>query len=324
VIYPWQHEQWQHVQKLLQQDHLPHALLLSGLAFVGKKDFSIELAKSLLCLTPKDDKHACGECKACQLFNAGSHPDFHHTFLPDDKKDISIAQIRGLIEFTHLSHSISRLKVVVVQTADRMNINASNSVLKTLEEPAADTIIILESSRAGELLPTIRSRCQIIHFPLPQSNLALAWLQQQQTKTAAETLLAIAGGKPLLAIDYDDDQHLEQRQTFINDIGLLLTKKRHWIDVAKAWENAPLQALLGWQLAWVQDLIIMQHNAEHVRSIDVKKQLVRINQLLKGENLFSLYKELIDRIKISTHPVNKLLFIEDMLLCWERHKINVT
>lgn len=320
MIYPWQHQQWQHIQKLLQQDHLPHALLLSGLEFVGKKDFSVELAQSLLCLTPKDDKHACGECKACRLFKAGSHPDFHHTFLHEDKKDISIAQIRSLIEFTNLSHSISRLKVVVIQTADRMNINASNSVLKTLEEPATDTIIILESSRAGELLPTIRSRCQIIHFSLPPANLAKEWLLQQQTKTEAETLLAIAGGKPLLAIEYDDDQHLEQRQKFINDIGLFLTKKRNWIDVAKEWENVPLQELLAWQLAWVQDLIVMQHDDDRVRAVDVKKQLLRMNQLLNVDNLFFLYKELIGRIKISTHPVNKLLFIEDMLLCWERNK----
>jgi DNA polymerase-3 subunit delta' len=320
VIYPWQHEQWQHIQKLLQQDHLPHALLLSGLAFVGKKGFSIELAKSLLCLTPSDEKHACGQCKACQLFKAGSHPDFHHTFLQEDKKDISIAQIRSLIEFTHLSHSISPLKVVVIHTADRMNVNASNSVLKTLEEPAADTIIILESSRSGELLPTIRSRCQIIHFSLPQAELAKTWLQQQQTKTTAETLLAIAGGKPLLAVEYDDEQHLEQRQKFINDIGLFLTKRRHWIDVAKDWENASLVELLEWQLAWVQDLIVMQHDDERIRSVDVKKQLQRMSQLLQGGNLFSLYKELIGRIKISTHPVNKLLFVEDMLLCWERNK----
>jgi DNA polymerase-3 subunit delta' len=319
MIYSWQNPQWDYVQSLLKLDHLPHALLLSGVEHIGKKQFANELAQSLLCLNPSSDHHACGECKSCKLYQAQSHPDHHHVKLLEGKKDIPIGQIREVIEFVNLSHSISSFKTIVIDTAEKMNKNAANSVLKTLEEPAHNTIIVLESSQPKQLLPTIRSRCQVITFGLPEHPSAKKWLEAQMPQNDVDTLLSIARGRPLLALEYDKDNDLELRTRLINDIGQVMTGKRNWVDAAQAWENTNLRMLMDWQLSWVQDLVLIQQSSAKVRSIDVEKQLVRLASLLDKSRLFSLYQALIERTKLVAHPVNKRLFLEDVLLCWKRH-----
>jgi len=317
MIYLWQQSQWQHIQQLINKNCLPHALLLTGLPDTGKRDFAYVLAQYLLCLDPVDQQ-ACGQCKACRLFASSSHPDLKLVSLQEGKKDINIEQIRELMDFLHLSQSISPKRVVVIETAERMNANAANSLLKSLEEPAADTVMILLTSNPKKLLPTIRSRCQLLSFPLPDKELSKQWLMQQQLTNDVETLLAVASGKPLLAVQYDDEERLSQRVRLINDIGRLLTGQRSWVEIAKDWQSHSATELLSWQLTWVQDLIAMQQNGYHPRSIDVKAQLMRINELLNKNALFVLYDELIGRIKISTHSINKQLFLEDTLLCWQR------
>lgn len=317
MIYPWQQAQWQHIQQLISKNCLPHAMLLTGLPDIGKKAFAHVLAQSLLCLNPVEQQ-ACGHCKACRLFASSSHPDLKMVTLKEGKKDITIEQIRELMDFLHLSQSISPKRVVVIEHAERMNVNAANSLLKSLEEPATNTAMILLTSNPKHLLATIRSRCQLLTFPLPDPLLSRQWLMQQSLANEVDTLLAVASGRPLLALQYDDEKRLSQRVQLINDIGRLLTGQKSWVEIAKHWQSHSMTELLAWQLNWVQDLIAMQQDVEHLRSIDVKAQLMRINELLDQNALFSLYDELIGRIKISTHSINKQLFLEDTLLCWQR------
>jgi len=318
MIYPWQHLQWQSIQRSLAAQQLPHALLLQGVADIGKKAFAKHLAQSLLCHQPDDDDHACGECKSCRLYLAGSHPDTQLIQRFDDKKEINIEQIRRLITFLQLSQSISQRKVVVIQQAELMNINAANSLLKTLEEPADNTIILLESAYPAKLLPTIRSRCQRLHFALPSAESSLAWLREQTLQTSADVLLNIAGGKPLLALNYNDAERLMQRTQLINDIGSVMAGRKHWLIAAKQWEQHDLQEWLAWQLAWVNDLARLQHDPQAVIAQDVSKQLYRLLEMIHPVKLYDLYSWLISRAKIATHTVNPLVFIEDVLICWKR------
>lgn len=319
MFYPWQHTQWHYIQGLIHQDSLPHALLFAGLPNIGKHAFAHYVAKSLLCLEP-NQQQACGTCKSCHLFASNSHPDFTIIRRIEGKKDISIEQVRELANFLHLSQSISQNRVIVIEKAESMNLNAANSLLKNLEEPTNNTIILLITSQANQLLATIRSRCQLLSFPLPDAKLAQQWLAQQALTHQAEMLLNVAAGQPLLAVNYDNEERLAARVRLVNDIGRLLTGQRSWVEIAKDWQSHSLSELLTWQLMWVQDLIVLQHGEGFLRSTDIKGQLLRINEIIDKKNLFLLYNELINRVKISTHSINKLLFFEDTLLCWQRVK----
>ncbi|MGV6808250.1 MAG: DNA polymerase III subunit delta' [bacterium] len=318
MIYPWQRSQWQAVQHLWQAQQLPHALLLQGVADIGKRAFAQHFAQALLCHHVDSDYQACGVCKSCRLYQAGSHPDTQLIQRLDDKKEITIEQIRRLIAFLQLSQSISQRKVVVIHHAETLNINAANSLLKTLEEPAANTFILLDSAHPAKLLPTIRSRCQRLLFALPNRRESLAWLQAQSLHTDASVLLTIAGGKPLLAQRYNDENRLAQRTQLINDIGLVMTERKDWLHVAKQWEHHDRQEWLAWQLAWVNDLARLHYDPNATIAEDVSKQLYRLYELSDPNKLYELYDSLISRAKIATHTINPLVFMEDVLICWKR------
>lgn len=318
MIYPWQQPQWQAIQRLWQAQQLPHALLLQGAADIGKQTFAQHFARALLCHQVDSDYQACGVCKSCRLYQAGSHPDTQLIQRLDDKKEITIEQIRRLIAFLQLSQSISQRKVVVIHQAETMNINAANSLLKTLEEPAANTIILLVSAYPTKLLPTIRSRCQRLLFALPDRRESLTWLQAQTLHTDAAVLLNIAGGKPLLALRYNDESRLAQRTQLINDIGSVMTERKDWLQVAKQWEQHDRQEWLAWQLAWVNDLARLHYDPDATIAEDVSKQLYRLRDLSNPNKLYDLYDSLISRAKIATHTINPLVFMEDVLICWKR------
>ena len=323
MIYPWQTEQWQHFLVAQQSKHLAHALLLSGMVDCGKKDFAKAVAHSILCENTDANGKACGQCKSCHVFMAGSHPDYKSLSLVEGKKDISIAQIRELSTFLELSCSYGQSKVAIIYDADRMNEKASNGLLKTLEEPPPNTVIILETSQPSALLATINSRCQQIVFPVPDKSAALAWLQSQQLEHGAEALLSMAGGRPLLAKKMDDKALLDRRKMLATDLLSLLNEQRDYVELAKHWEKEDFQTLLNWQLSWVQDLLLKSEKSqENHKSIDINKQLNQLSLLLDAARLWNLYDNLLSLMKLAKHPVNKILFAEKMLLIWLETKIN--
>jgi DNA polymerase-3 subunit delta' len=166
------------LRRLLAHGRVPNSLIFSGLEGVGKKRFAIELAKSLLCKSPINGE-ACDECSACRRVEAiefpkpddkdghkkvilSEHPDFG-IVLPHNR-NILIDAIRSLEAEAQFRPYENFARVFVIDDADKMNPAASNALLKTLEEPAATSHIFLITSRADSLLPTIRSRCQILRF----------------------------------------------------------------------------------------------------------------------------------------------------------------
>lgn len=140
-------------------NHLPHALLITGEPDGTFKKLMPEL-KGLLC---EQSKVACGACVSCQLFESESgHPDLM-IFLPEGKMGvIKIDSVRELIGFLEQSALRGGMRIVLLSQADALNIASQNALLKSLEEPGANTLLILISHRVHLLLPTIKSRCQVI------------------------------------------------------------------------------------------------------------------------------------------------------------------
>ena len=134
-LYPWQADVFADLQQRRVQGRLPHALLISGPVGIGKQQLANVFSQSLLCAEPQADDLACGQCHACSLYAAGTHPDLFRLSPEEDSKVIKIDQIRTLIEKISLSSHYGRYRMVILNPADAMNIAAANALLKTLEEP---------------------------------------------------------------------------------------------------------------------------------------------------------------------------------------------
>ncbi|MFQ5582104.1 MAG: DNA polymerase III subunit delta [Mariprofundaceae bacterium] len=147
--------------KSIQAERLHHAWLLHGLKGVGKHTLARELAASYLC--EKNAKKSCGQCHACRMFAAGSHPDVFHVALPEDKRDISVGQVRELLAFLALSGAEGERRVVILDNSEHMNIQAANALLKGLEEPATGSLLLITCSDLMRLPATVRSRCLLQH-----------------------------------------------------------------------------------------------------------------------------------------------------------------
>lgn len=196
---PWHSQIWNRFNQQLQENTLPHALLLTGVQHSGKARLALALARLLLCRQPNGGLN-CGQCHACELSASGSHGDFRWLQPEEKSRVIKIEQVREVVNFTTKTASFGQRKVVVLSPADSMNTNAANALLKSLEEPSPDTFLILVCHQLHRLPATIRSRCQIIKLPAPAAEESLGWLDQLTGERAeSERLLDLSDEMPLLA-----------------------------------------------------------------------------------------------------------------------------
>lgn len=185
--HPWQRERWALVQGAIAGGRLAHALLLAGPRGVGKSHFAHGLASFLLCESPGPQK-PCGACRSCVQVAAGAHPNYMKLAPAEDKRDIAIDDIRGLLERLHLSSHYGQAKVAVVDPADALNASGVNALLKTVEEPPANTHLLLVSERWRALPATLRSRCQLLRFPRPRERPAAGADTGEWGKALADAL----------------------------------------------------------------------------------------------------------------------------------------
>ena len=203
---PWHRPLLNQLLSLKQQQRLPHAILIDSKSEIDGAEFIWHLAMLLLC-DEANDAVPCGECHACHLMLANTYPDFKYVSLVyDDKKkklnkNINIEQIRKLIHEVNLTASYDNLKIFAIHPADKMNIASANSLLKTLEQPGPQVLILLMTSRKGNLPVTVRSRCQIWPLDHPQNEEAQYWLLGQgMDADEIDQYLEYAGGDPQLAL----------------------------------------------------------------------------------------------------------------------------
>ncbi|MGN6185899.1 MAG: hypothetical protein ACTHQM_19870 [Thermoanaerobaculia bacterium] len=148
------------VLETAQRNELHHALILHGPSPEPLRTLSVRIAKTLNCL----EGSTGDDCLSCQRIDRRTHPDVHFVEVGGDKKMISIEQIRGIVEEASLRPYEGRNKVFIIDPADALSVSGSNSLLKTLEEPARDTTFLLLTRSADLLLPTIKSRAQQIYI----------------------------------------------------------------------------------------------------------------------------------------------------------------
>lgn len=247
---PWLFESWRSLSARLGAGELPHALLVGGDHGLGKRALADALACSALCEARTEAGFACGQCRACLLLAAGSHPDrvFVTFELRDDGKprsEIVIEQIRSLSQRLALSSQFGGLQVVLIDPAEKMNASAANALLKTLEEPSASTVIILVSDKPSRLPATIRSRCQRVQVKVPNEAESLQWMVSAGiAATTAKEALAVALGNPGQAMQAIRDDALGLRNECRQDLRSLRDRHGSALAVAEAWSaDRPEQRL---------------------------------------------------------------------------------
>ena len=212
---PWQSAQWDTLIGQYNAQRMPHAIMLNGPEHVGKGAFARAAAHLMLCDSPMGG-YACGHCKSCKLLAAGSHPDLMMLTPEEPGKALKIDQVRKLIDYVGKTSQQGGWKVAVIEPAEAMNVNASNALLKSLEEPTKNTLLILVCHMVSGVPPTIRSRCRLTTFGLPSEAESVSWLQRQLPEGAESPnwLLTQASGRPLLAKNLASSDLLDQKREF--------------------------------------------------------------------------------------------------------------
>jgi DNA polymerase-3 subunit delta' len=324
MIYSWQKEQWDNVFRMRQATRLPHALLLYGAEGTGKTHFARSLASSLLCQHSAEDGTACGQCAPCQLVAAGTHPDLS-IIVPTPPKDsqskkptllIRIDAIRELSSKLASTSQMGGYRVAVIENADRLVVQASNALLKTLEEPGADTLIVLATSNPHRLPVTIRSRCQQVRFTSPGKAEALDWLKSQGIKKA-ELALSLAHGAPLAAARYEEEQ-LQNRELLSKAL-LAASRGESSLSYAQKLTGLPKDKSLGWLLDWTGDLVRLKRCEQSAKLVneDFRESMQKLAKKADTKRIFAYYDLVCDYIRQDGIALNPQLLWENLLISWD-------
>ncbi|HUG59070.1 MAG TPA: DNA polymerase III subunit delta' [Candidimonas sp.] len=333
---PWQEQlatSW-----LGQRERFAHAWLIHGLPGIGKRQFALAAAASLLCEAPVHGM-ACGQCAACLWLASGNHPDLRRirpeavaleegagAARPDDEsdaasaaskkapsKEIRVDQLRGLSSWFNTATHRGGWRVAVLYPAHAMNSISANALLKVLEEPPEHTVFLLVADAPDRLLPTLVSRCRRLPLPVPGKQESLAWLGRQEIGQA-EQWLAAAGGAPLLARQLaQTGEHpcpewlsqlitpLARRQT--PDIGPLADHlEKVSVDV---WVDSLQRLFL--------DLLLAASGAPVRYFPSLEKQTQLAAKLASMENLAETAKWLAQQRAVAGHPLNAKLLLHSTL-----------
>ena len=181
------------------------------------------------------------------------HADLRWIAPPEDKHTVGIEQIRELVGKLNLTSYEGAGKVAVIEPADAMTTNAANSLLKTLEEPPGDTLLVLVVDRPGHLPATIFSRCQRVNVRVPNENEALSWLQRIHPGGNWQKVLQETGYAPLAAIDALE--RLDDTESMASDFAAIADGRAAPLQVAEKWSKYEPEFVLGWLSRQVQTCI---------------------------------------------------------------------
>jgi DNA polymerase-3 subunit delta' len=301
------------------QKRLPHALLLTGQPGMGKVAFADALAQLLLCEHPTEGGSApCRQCTGCTLFAAGTNPDFFRVMPAEDSRVIKIDQVRELSENLALTSHGSGCKVAILVPADAMNINAANSLLKTLEEPSDNTVLVLVSAQPERLPATIRSRCQMIRVQAPDRELSARWLAERYDGPSPDLYLALANGAPLQALQLARQQALEERQRRFRALVAIQAGQESPLTVAQSWAADGEMQGLRWMREWLMDMLRIRLGgaAPGIRGVDLRDRLTELALKQDSKVLFGLLDGINRMLRLADSTLNRQMMMEDILLDW--------
>ena len=313
-IYPWLSGHWSFFMRRLETDRLAHALMIEGPSGCGKTALANAMVARLLCR--EDQAQACGHCRSCKLLVGAAHPDYFDLQPEEDSKVIKVDQVRALIAKLDLTTSISKRKIAYIHPADSMNSAAANALLKSLEEPVGDTVLILVSDNPGSLPVTIRSRCQAISVSQPDSQLCLDWLKSSSGKADDEVSAALqaAGGSPLRAAQYLTSPELDAYKQVREGLVTLLGRPAAVSMVSQQLNELNPVDLWRWLSLCTGDVIKSLMTGISLNWLPAGVQL-------GDKTLLQLQQKADINRRLSATPVRGDLLLQDWLIRWAEQVI---
>ena len=357
-IPPWLEPLWSSVDL----QNFPHAVLVHGQSGIGKFEFAIELAKALLCESSSGSK-PCNACEACHWFDSGNHPDFialvpetHQKRLPksdldvdvdapkkktssaDDeessdkkeKKNIAIEDARKAIEGLSIGTHRGGNRVILIYPLESLRPDSANTLLKSLEEPPAQTIFLLLADRLERVLPTIRSRCRLIAAPRPDREAGLSWLRDRLPKATGgklnedelQTVYDEQGGAPfsvfnsLLARHHQDDKDelsIAIQASRILLQGLSQGSRINSLELAEKIHKAQMSPLLTSAQRWVADLMAVSEGGNARYFPKHQSSLLALSKQARSAKLLRFWKLLTITRRHENHPLANRVQLEAVL-----------
>jgi DNA polymerase-3 subunit delta' len=316
---PWLEPQWRQLLQRWSDGRLPHALLLEGRDGLGKARLAAHLVQRLLCTEAVPGETSCNRCRSCRLLASGAHPDARW-IRPDPEKRrplITVDAIRELTGFLALSSQYGGYRLAVIEPADAMNVNAANSLLKTLEEPPEDCVLLLVTARPARLPATVRSRCQRLPLPVPARSDALAWLRARlDAEHDAEALLEQAYGAPLAALTLAREGAADRPARMAETLAALHQGRLAVDEAAAEWaEEGATVAALTLQRVLIA-LLRTAAGAPPPAGIGDQSAFRRMAAGLDSKPAFRYLDEIVSTLRALQQPLNEPLTLEALFARW--------
>jgi len=324
---PWLEGARQRLRASLAAQRLPHSLLLLSTPGLGAEQLANWISALVLCESLRS--RPCGVCASCLLLRSDSHPDSYIVRLEEDAQQIKVDQVRGLIESLSLKSYRGGYKVGVIEGAEALNVNGANAFLKTLEEPTANTVLIMIARPSHRLPATIASRCLRLTLTPPPAEAAIAWLEARaraSPKAGGEAAaapadaqswdaaLSLAGGAPLLALELNSPEIAALDEDMRESLKQLATGSVDVTLLADRW----MRSNPGLRITWLENWITRRVRAALGGCISRQSaEPVRLPAALLKPKIRALF-ELLDAARelrrLASTGMNQQLALEALLL----------
>lgn len=297
TLYPWLLLYYQQIVTALLQGHGHHTLLFKAEPDLGIEQLVQAVANFLICQHP--NKHQpCGKCHSCHLQQAQNHPDIH-ILQPLENKDIGIDQVREINDKITLYANQQGNKVVLVKSADCLTEAAANALLKTLEEPTANTYFLLQLNDSNTLPATIYSRCQQWHIATPSVEDSINWLKNQINAEINDilTALRVNYNRPLATLNMLQQNLLEQRKIFLRYFWLFYTR-RSPLEILPYFNKENIFQQLDWIISFLVDgLKIKLGVTINLTNTDLQNGVLQFSEKQTSLNLLKAY-EIMQKVRL--------------------------
>lgn len=320
--YPWLRPAFDRLIARYQQGSGHHALLVHALPGMGDDALIYALSRWLMCSQPQGTK-SCGHCHSCQLMQAGTHPDYTVLQPEKGKSTLGVDAVREVSDKLYAHARMGGAKVVWLPDAGLLTEAAANALLKTLEEPPANSWFFLGCREPQRLLATLRSRCFTFHLAPPDESFATGWLARevQVSEDALCAALRLSAGAPAAALELLSPEHWSARQALCEKVSFAVANK-DWISLLSVLNHEPVDERLRWlatllldAIKWLQGIRSAQSNVDVLTLVAQLADALALNVLqAMVTTLFRCREQL-----ISVTGLNRELLLTELLLGWEHY-----
>ncbi|WP_409075509.1 DNA polymerase III subunit delta' [Pantoea sp. C3] len=316
--YPWLNQPYRQVISQHQGGRGHHALLIQAIDGMGDDALVWGMSRWLMC-QQREGLKSCGHCHGCQLMQANTHPDWYRLEAEKGKSTLGIDAVRQVTEKMYHFGQQGGAKVVWLPDAAQLSEAAANALLKTLEEPPANSWFFLTSREPSRLLATLRSRCMTLHLSPPDEAQSLQWLKKQspQNDELLLSALRLSAGAPAAAMTLLEPSRLQARQKLCD--GLAGALQQDTLQLLSVLNGDDAAVRIGWLLSLLLDAMKWQQGAtQWLSNVDRQDVVALLAQHFSASALNTSARDWMQCREQLLHvaAVNRELLLTDCLLSW--------